>query len=535
MDQVRKILNDVAAGVVTNPPTQDEVNKVKERMLRSLEQSMATTPSFVINGLTAPISQGDWRLIFLNHDRLKDVTPADVVRVAKLYFKASNRTIGVYMPDAQPDRSTGSGGAGIEAPCSRISRRTSRSRTPRCSTARPANIEAHLNRAKLANGMKFVSLIKQTTQDRVMAVVELHFGDAASLKGQNAAASMAGSLLMSGTKNKTRQQIQDELQKLDAQVSVSGGGGAGGGGGGRGGRGGGGGGGGGMAGATASITAPSANFAAALRLAAEICKEPAFPQADFDRMKAQRIASLSEAPTEPAQLAQEALSRHLTPFSPTDTQYNPTREEQLAALQKLTLDDVKNFYSKFYGADHGEFAFVGQLDKATVQKLAEELFGSWKSPAPYQKLTTPFKAVSAMNQKIETPDKANAEFEAALRIQLSESDPDYPALYLANYIMGGNIAARVPNRIRNKEGLSYSVNTSLSVPTEGNAAQFSSMAIANPVNMPKVEQFFKEELEQGDEGRLHGAGTGRCETVLLGCPHRGAFAGSVAAHIHGVS
>jgi zinc protease len=42
--------------------------------------------------------------MFLQHDRLKDVQPADVVRVAKLYFKPSNRTVGYYIPDMNPDR-----------------------------------------------------------------------------------------------------------------------------------------------------------------------------------------------------------------------------------------------------------------------------------------------------------------------------------------------------------------------------------------------------------------------------------------------
>ena len=56
------------------------------------------------DGLTTPISQGDWRLMFLQHDRIKEVTPEDLVRVAKAYFKASNRRWAYYIPDAAPDR-----------------------------------------------------------------------------------------------------------------------------------------------------------------------------------------------------------------------------------------------------------------------------------------------------------------------------------------------------------------------------------------------------------------------------------------------
>ena len=90
------------------------------------------------------------------------------------------------------------------------------------------------------------------------------------------------SLLMAGTKSHTRQQLQEEFRKLNAQVNVGGGGG----GGGRGG------GGGGMSNVTASITAPAENFLAAVRLAVEILKEPAYPQDEFDRIKTQRVKAL---------------------------------------------------------------------------------------------------------------------------------------------------------------------------------------------------------------------------------------------------
>jgi zinc protease len=492
LDEVRKIAIDTIAGVVSQPPTKDDVERVKTRLLRNLETTMANTPNFITSGLTGPISQGDWRLMFLNHDRLKDVTPDDVVRVAKLYFKASNRTVGVFIPDAQPERTAVPTTPELTALLANYKTDFKIARGETFDPT-PANIEGRIIRATLSNGMKMAMLPKQTANGRISAAIELHFGDQASLAGKNAAAQFAGSLLMAGTKNKTRQQIADELQKLNAQVTVSGGGGAAGGGG-RGGRGGGGGGGGGIAGATASVSAPAANFEAALRLAAEILKEPAFPADEFDRSKTQRLGSLAEPPTEPETLSQEAISRHLSPFAKTDVLYSPTREEQIEGITKVTLDDAKKFYAQFYGANHGEFAIIGQFDQTAVKNLAEELFGKWNSPAAYQRLVTPFKAVPPVNQKIETPDKANAQFLAGVRLQMADTDPDYPAMVLANYMFGGSITARVPNRIRNNEGLSYTVNTTLTVPSEGNSTLFSALAIANPGNVPKVEASFKDEL-----------------------------------------
>src|SRR5262249_10819235 len=160
----------------------------------------------------------------------------------------------------------------------------------------------------------------------------------------------------SGTKTKTRQQLAEEMQKLNARIAVSGGGGGGfGGGRGGGGRGGAFGGGGGMGSANASISAPAKNFEAAMRLAVEMLKEPAYPQADFDRMITQRIKALENVPTEPNQLANEMLQRHLSPFAKGDVRYSPTREEQLEELKKVTLDDARKFHDQFYGANYGIF------------------------------------------------------------------------------------------------------------------------------------------------------------------------------------
>src|SRR5204863_3761430 len=179
----------------------------------------------------------------------------------------------------------------------------------------------------------------------------------------------------------------------NARIQVSGGGGAGGAGGRGGGRGAPGGGGG-MAGASASITVKPENLPAAMRLAVEMLRAPAFPEAEFDRIKGQRMRALENAPTQPEQLSAQELQRHLSPFTKGDPQYQPTREEQLAELKAVTLDDVKKFHSQFYGASHGEFVVVGDVDQAAVQKLAAELLGNWTVPGPYARLTSSFKPVA---------------------------------------------------------------------------------------------------------------------------------------------
>jgi zinc protease len=285
------------------------------------------------------------------------------------------------------------------------------------------------------------------------------------------------------------------MQKLNARISVTGGGGGFGGGRG-GGRGGAGGGGGGISGANASITAPAANFVPALTLAVEMLREPVYADTEFDRILQQRIKALEQVPTEPTQLGAEMLNRHLSPWAKGDVMYMSTREEQLAELKKVTLDDVRKFHDQFYGANYGVFAAVGPVDQAAVSKAAADLFGTWNTTMAFKQMVAKYKPAGAMNQKIETPDKANAQFEAGIRFQMAETDPDYPAMLLAGYMFGGPITSHISDRIRNREGLSYGANARVAIPTEGDSALLSGTVSLNPVNGPKVEFSFVDELKR---------------------------------------
>jgi zinc protease len=359
LDAAKKALIDALADVIKNPPTKEEIEKVRGNLLRGLERNLSNPQQIATGALNQAISQGDWRLMFLAHDRLEDIGPADVLRVAQAYFKNSNLTVGYYIPDAAPDRTVVPATPNLESLLTNYKSTVTVEHGEVFDPA-PMSIESRLARTKLANGMKVVILTKKTEGSMVDATIELRFGDENTLKGQNTSAQFASSLIMrGGTKEHTRQQIQDELRKLNASVNVGGGGG----GGGRGGRGGGGGGGGTPSNLNATVTAPTKNFVAALKIAAELMKEPLYPEeSEFETQRTQRIKALELPQTEPTQLATETLQRHLSPWVKGDVLYGPTREEQIAELKKLTYADVKKFHDQFHAASNGVFAVVGPVD-----------------------------------------------------------------------------------------------------------------------------------------------------------------------------
>jgi len=471
IDEAQQILLKTVEGLGTDPPTQEEVDRAKARILKNIELALTNSESIAIM-LGRYVGDGDWRALFLDRDEVSNVTVADVTRVAKAYLKSSNRTLGEFIPTIAPDRAEipatpddaarfkdYKGGAAIQQ--------------GEVFDPTPKNVEARVIRATLPNGLKLVMLPKKTRGGTVVAAINVRFGDEKSLFDKSTAGAMTGALLMRGTKNKSRQQIQDETDKLKAQISVSGD----------------------VNSASANIRTLEANLADSLRFARELLREPSFPESEFEQIRQQRIAAAESGKTEPNTLAFIDLSRHFSARYPRgDTRYEPTIDEQIEDLKKVTLDDVRQFYSKFYGAGEGEIVISGQFDAVQMKKLVTELFGDWKSASSYKRIDNPYDKIAQFNDKIETPDKQNALFLVGMPMKMTDDDADYAALTIAGEVFGGTTNSWLFERIRVKDGLSYGANAYFSIPTKDDGAQLSGSAIAAPQNMPKVEADFNDEL-----------------------------------------
>lgn len=470
LDDVEKTMLSVINGVVTEPPSKDEVDRARTRLLNGTEQELKNSARLA-RDLSEWGSMGDWRLLFLNRDRVEKVTPEDVARVAKLYLKTSNLTIGKFIPEAAPDRTVISPAPDLEA--------TLRNYTGKAAVEEgeafdpsPANIESRLTRVTLPSGIKMVLLPKKNRGGVVTAQLELHFGDETSLTGKSIAAQMAGGLLGRGTAKHTRQQLQDEMTRLKIQVRPTGA----------------------LNGAGVSITADRTSLPEALRLAAEMLRQPAFPESDFEQSRQSALTRIDSTRTNPETIVNEQRSRYMAPYPAGDPRATMTADERQDALKKVTLEDAKKFYADFYGASDAEFVVIGDFDSAEVQKLVTELFGDWKSPKPYKVITRTWKKLAPVEQSTETPDKTDANFTLVSTMAMNQDDADYWPMILADTILGGDEKSRLWTRVREKEGLSYSVGTSFNAGVQEKFASFSGAAICAPQNMAKVETAFKEEI-----------------------------------------
>jgi zinc protease len=470
VDDARDTLLATVDAVKTTPFTSEELERARNRLLSGIELQFNNSEQMALS-LSNWASMGDWRLFFLNRDRLKQVTLADVQRVATYYTKPANRTVGVFIPAEQPDRAEIPTAPDLVAVFKDFKGNAAVS-AGEVFDASPANIESRLRRVTLPGGAKVMLLPKQTRGDTVSAVIRLSFGDEKSLAGQARIAQMTGQLLMRGTTKRTRQQIQDELDRLKARMFVGGG----------------------ATGATINIETIAANLPAVLELANEVLRQPSFPQVELDTLRQQALAAMESQKTEPQAVTARAFQQHVNPFPKTDVRYVPSIDEEIAELRGVSLDQVKQFHSSFYGASNAEVAIVGDFDPEAVMKIVSSGLGTWKSPKPFTQMKNPAQKIEPVSRVFETPDKTNAFFLAGTRITITDENPDYPALMFANFMLGQGINSRLFARIRGKEGLSYGISSALALSPGDESALFVTNAIAAPENAAKVEASFKDEI-----------------------------------------
>ena len=509
----REAMLATIADLAKNPVTEAEVARVRQKAAKHFDDTMANPQAFGV-AISEAIALGDWRLFFLERDRYRNVKPADVQRVAQDYLKRSNLTIGEFVPDPKPDRAPAAAAVDVAA-LVKDYKGDAAVAAGETFDPTPANLDARAQRFTLGNGMKVALLPKKTRGESVSFNLTLRFGDEKSVQGKAATGALTGGMLSRGTAKRSRQEIEDGFDKLRAKVGVSGS----------------------QTGASASGQTYRAQLPDVLRLTAEVLREPSFPGSELEQLKRQRATRFEASRSEPQDIATRALARHANPYPPGDPRYAPTVDESIATNNAVTLDDVKRFHAQFYGASSAELAIVGDFDADATRALVTELFGAWKSPAAYARVPDPFRANVPAALKLAVPDKANAFLIGVTRMPVDDMSPDYPALLVANFILGDSASARVPERLRQKDGLSYAAGTFFQPSSLDVNSAIGAYAIFAPENLERVRSGLAEELDGAvrngfTDAEVKAAKDGIMQERRLGRTEDGRIAGALANQLY---
>jgi zinc protease len=462
--------------VATEPITAEEVERARTKWLNAWEQQF-TDPEQVGVGLSETVSQGDWRLFFLLRDRVRTVKLADVQRFAAQTLLPANRTLGSYLPTDQPQRAPAPAVADLAQQMKAFVPQAGAAAAERFE-ATPANIDARTQRGRLAGnaaGVQVALLPKATRGQAVAAHLTLRGGDLAAWQGQAEAAALLAAMLDKGTPELTRQQVQDRLDALRTELRIA------------------------FAsqepGAlTVSLQSRRENLPAAIELVGQLLRRPAFDAAVLDEIKRQGTASIEAQRKEPEAILEDALARHGNPYPRGDIRHARSFDERLQDLRAVTPDALRALHARVLGASRVELSAVGDFDPSAVRAAAERAFGGWATAVPYARVPQPLVPLPPARLVFATPDKQNAVLQATLPVALNDSDDDYPALMLANYLLGSGGNSRLWKRIREREGLSYDVYAYVAWNAYERHSSWNGGAIFAPANRAKVEAAFKEEI-----------------------------------------
>lgn len=192
-----------------------------------------------------------------------------------------------------------------------------------------------------------------------------------------------------------------------------------------------------------------------LELLGDALMRPAFTTEEIERLKGETIAELKAARENPSLLA----SRRFLQILYGDHPYahpTPGYEESVASI---TPEDVHRFYKGNYTPDAAIVVAVGDFKAEEMFAKLEKTMGPWTgraaAPAP---LPAPAPPRARSIHLINKPDQTQSQIRIG-GIGIKRTDPDYPAVQVANTILGGGFTSRLVEEIRVNRGLSYGVSS----------------------------------------------------------------------------
>jgi zinc protease len=477
IEPARDALLATAESVAAAPFTADELARAKNVWMRGFDNLLADPERLGI-GLSEYVALGDWRLLFFRRDTVKAATLAEVNDFAQAFFVRSNRTLGVFIPTPDPVRAPALARVDVQKEMKDFKDDTSVSAGEAFDSS-PENLEKRTTFASLPNDIRLGLLSKKTRSAKVEVRINLRFGDEKSLFGKDMAASLAAAMLSHGTERLSREQLAAEFERLQTSWSVGGS----------------------AEGATLSLKTDHEHLAAAMKLGIEVLRHPRFDEKEFEQVKSATIQAIQADIDDPQTVLGEKVAQQGNPYPKGDVRYPETSSEELDDLKIATIDEARNFYREFYGATDAVITAVGEFDEPEFKSLVNDGLSTWVSAKPYTRVPRPFYALPAAQLKIETPDKQNALMLVKTTAPLKESDREFQALRVATEIFGGGAAggSRLADRIRQKDGLSYSVGAFASGGQFNANSSWEAEAIFAPQNQARVRADFYEELARAQK------------------------------------
>jgi zinc protease len=478
LDSAKRVLIQTMDGIGNMNITQADLDNARNSRMKFFSNTSNNTIDLSIV-LTELIGAGDWRLWFWSRDQLEKLSLQQVKDAAKKYYKPSNRTVAYFIPEAKSDRTRVSETPDIAKLLDGYKGKEMAAKKAEFENS-IANIKKNTEYGKLANGAQYALLEKPVKGDKINAVLALQIGDENSLTNKSEIAAITARMLKYGTKTRTKKQINEELDRLKTEVSFYSSPGR----------------------VSVVLNTDKANLANALALLDDLLHNPSFDAEEFEKLKKELRTEYETSKSDPNTLAFTRVSKMLTKYPKGHPLYPSDSDENIAALDKITLADVKKFYADFYGANNAVTTFVGEIDKNLVKSFMQKSLSKWNSKLPYKEIESKYFDIKGSTESITVEDKTNATMAGGINLKLSEKSADYPAVYMANELLGGGafLSSRIPQRLRENEGMSYGAGSYLDAGYKSEASIWGLYAMYNPLYRDRLDSALHQEIDKAISG-----------------------------------
>ncbi len=486
-EEIEKAVDEELDKLRTSPPEPAEVERARNTIETRIVEGLETLGGFGgvadrLNSYNHYLGTPDY--LRKDIERYRAVTPASVRAFASgqltnsaravVYAVPGEKVLGAPVPTPPaPQAKPGEGTESVNAD------EAWRKTPPTAGAARPLQL-ATPESTVLANGLTII-LSSRKGLPVVAANLVVRTGSDANPVDKPGLANFTAAMLNEGTTTRSSLQIADELAQVGATVST-------------------------RSTMDASFVQGRSlknNFGRTIEIMADVVMHPAFPAAEIDRERANRLAQLVQQRENPAQLAARVTAsalygeRHPYGFTEIGTE---------ASVKTLSRADIEGFWKQNFVSNNAALVVAGDISMNELKPLAEKAFGAWTMGAPARAALGNPQTTAARVIIVDKPGAPQTELRV-VGIGAPRSSPDFQAIQVMNTALGGLFSSRINMNLREEHGYTYG-GSSQFVFRRSAGPFVSGAGVRTEVTAPAVTEILKElrgmveKPMNGDELRL---------------------------------
>ncbi|RMG67268.1 MAG: insulinase family protein, partial [Calditrichaeota bacterium] len=415
--RVEKAVDEELERFLKEGPTEDELLRVKTDNIASFIRGIERIGGFGGKSDILAYNQvfnGDPSYYKVSLRRIKEATPAQLLSTAREWLSSGELALEVH---PFPQYKT-------------VPSDVDRSKMPEPGPP-PTPDFPDIQQATLSNGLK-VLLAERHAVPAVTLNLVVDAGYASDQFALPGTASLAMDMLDEGTKHRSALEISDELDRLGASLRTGSN----------------------LDMSNVWLSALTANLDASLDLYADVILNPVFPEADFERLRKQRLAQIKREKSQPFSMALRVFPKLLygenhayaIPFTGSGTE---------ESVQKIQRRDLINFHKTWFHPNNATLVVVGDVKMEQLLPLLEKHFRNWQpAEVPRKNIAdVPLKSGSEV-YLIDRPGSIQSVIFAG-HVAPPKSDPRDLAMRIMNTVLGGQFTSRINMNLREDKHWSY--------------------------------------------------------------------------------